>query len=185
MGAGRAVAPRRPVSTPSRRRRFSRRSAAGSSRSLLVRPSRSPASTSACFTQSRTAVSVRSKSLAICPTDGAEPLISDVRQSGSCPSPAGGRVRWIRRCVGAAVFGVEALGFFELVFEDDDAAGGLDGGAVVDEFAGAGGDPQLVAGVAAVSARGAERGDEAGFADGAEKTLRGAEHLGGPAHGVG
>ncbi|MGW7578880.1 hypothetical protein [Streptomyces sp. NPDC054765] len=34
------------------------------SRSLLVRPSRSPASTSACLTQSRTAVSVRSKSLA-------------------------------------------------------------------------------------------------------------------------
>lgn len=38
--------------------------AAVPSRSLLVRPSRSPASTSACLTQSRTAVSVRSKSLA-------------------------------------------------------------------------------------------------------------------------
>lgn len=44
---------------------FSRRSVASSSRSLLVSPSRWPASTSACFTQSRTAVSVRSKSLAI------------------------------------------------------------------------------------------------------------------------
>jgi hypothetical protein len=28
---------------------------------------------------------------------------------------------------GATVLGVDALGFFELVFEDDDAAGGLDG----------------------------------------------------------
>jgi hypothetical protein len=36
-----------------------------------------------------------------------------------------------------------------------------------------------------VSARGAQWGDEAGFADGAEEALRGAEHLGGPAHGVG
>jgi len=32
-----------------------------------------------------------------------------------------------------------ALGFFELVFEDDDAAGGLDGSSVVDEFPGRGG----------------------------------------------
>jgi len=42
------------------------------------------------------------------------------------------------------------------VFEDDDAAGGLDGGAVVDEFPGAGRDAKLVAGVAAVAALGAE-----------------------------
>ncbi|MBT2365391.1 hypothetical protein J7E88_08650 [Streptomyces sp. ISL-10] len=52
------------ISTSSRSRRFSLRSAANSSRSLLVRPSRSPASTSAWLTHSRTAVSVRSKSLA-------------------------------------------------------------------------------------------------------------------------
>ena len=57
---------------------------------------------------------------------------------------------------GAAVFGVDALGFFELVFEDDDAAGRLDGGALVDQFPGAGGDAQLVAGVAAVASRGAQ-----------------------------
>ena len=56
---------------------------------------------------------------------------------------------------------------------------------VVDEFPGAGGDAQLVAGVAAVAALGAERGDQAGFADGAEEALGGAEHLGGPAHRVG
>jgi hypothetical protein len=83
------------------------------------------------------------------------------------------------------MFGVDALGFFELVFEDDDAAGSLDGGPVVDELPGAGGDAQLVAGVAAVAACGAERGDQAGFADGAEEALGGAEQLGGPAHRVG
>ena len=59
---------------------------------------------------------------------------------------------------GLVVFGVDALGFFELVLEDDDAAGGLDGGALVDEFAGAGGDAQLVAGVAAVAAYGTRGG---------------------------
>src|SRR6202453_4709658 len=76
---------------------------------------------------------------------------------------------------GAAVLGVDAQGLFELVFEDDDAAGGLDGGPVVDKFPGAGRDAQLVAGVAAVAALGAERGDQAGFADGAEEALGGAE----------
>ncbi len=41
----------------------------------------------------------------------------------------------------AAELFVDAQGFFELVFEDDDAAGGVDGGALVDEVAGAHGDP--------------------------------------------
>jgi len=36
----------------------------------------------------------------------------------------------------AAVLGVDALGFFEPVFEDDDAAGGLDRGSLVDQFPG-------------------------------------------------
>src|SRR5690349_6738557 len=80
---------------------------------------------------------------------------------------------------------VDAPGFFELVFEDDDAACGLDGGALVDEFAGAGGDAQLVARVAAVSAFGPQGGDQAVFAKGAQEGGGGAEHLGGPAHGVG
>src|SRR4051794_14402834 len=91
----------------------------------------------------------------------------------ACRLPAGGGGgsaagvwgRRIGRLAGSGVGGVEALGFFELVFEDDDAAGRLDGGALVDEFAGAGGDTQLVAGVAAVTARGTQRGDEAGFTD--------------------
>lgn len=41
----------------------------------------------------------------------------------------------------AAELFVDAQGFFELVFEDDDAAGGVDGGALVDEVAGAHRDP--------------------------------------------
>jgi hypothetical protein len=51
-----------------------------------------------------------------------------------------------------ARFGVEALGFFELVFPDDDAACRIQGGACVHEFPGAGGQAQLVARVAAVPA---------------------------------
>ena len=62
---------------------------------------------------------------------------------------------------------VEAQGFLELVFEDDDAAGGVDGGALVDEVAGAHRDPQLAAGEAAVAALGAQGGDEALFVEGA------------------
>jgi hypothetical protein len=44
------------------------------------------------------------------------------------------------------------VGFGELVFQDDDAAGGLQRIALVDQFAGAAGQPQLIAGVAAVPA---------------------------------
>ena len=89
------------------------------------------------------------------------------RRQGDAVREAPGQLRSLavsgcgRRVLGfgGAVFGVDAQGLFELVFEDDDAAGGLDGGAVVDQFPGAGGDAQLVAGVAAVAAVGAERGD--------------------------
>ena len=100
-------------------------------------------------------------------------------------APVSGYVRRVGGFGGAAVFGVEALGFLELVFEDDDAAGGLDGGAVVDEFPGAGGDAQLVAGVAAVAALGPQGGDQPGFADGSEEARRSTDHLGGATHGVG
>ncbi len=55
---------------------------------------------------------------------------------------------WSR--VAGGELGVDALGFGELVFQDDDAAGGLQRVALVDQLAGAGGQPQLVAGVAAV-----------------------------------
>jgi hypothetical protein len=49
-----------------------------------------------------------------------------------------GRGRRVRGFGGSAVVGVDALGLFELVFEDDDAAGGLDGEPLVDKFPGAG-----------------------------------------------
>ncbi len=59
------------ISTASRSRRFSRRNAASSWRSVLVSPPsrRVPASRSAWRTHSRTAVSVRSKSRATCPIE--------------------------------------------------------------------------------------------------------------------
>jgi hypothetical protein len=68
---------------------------------------------------------------------------------------------WVGLVVEAAVkFGVDGVGFGELVFEDDDAARGIQCGAVVDEFTGSGREPQLVTGVAAVSALGALRGEQ-------------------------
>jgi hypothetical protein len=54
----------------------------------------------------------------------------------------------------AALVPVLPKGFFELVLEDDDPAGGLEGGAMVDHLAGSRGQAQLVAGVASVSAGG-------------------------------
>ncbi len=59
-----------------------------------------------------------------------------------CSSGRGCSDRGFRvRCLGGAVVvGVDALGFFELVLKDDDAAGRLDGSALVDEFPGSGSD---------------------------------------------
>src|SRR4051812_47598107 len=62
-------------------------------------------------------------------------------------------------------FGVATLSFVELVFEGDDAAGGVDGGAMVDQFPHPGGQAQLVPGVAAVPACGTLRGDQAGLVE--------------------
>lgn len=76
-------------------------------------------------------------------------------------------------------------GFFQLVFEDDDPAGGFEGRAVVDHLPGSCGQAQLVAGVAAVSAGGAERDDQLCLVEAAQEVLRGAHDLRGAAHGVG
>jgi hypothetical protein len=106
------------------------------------------------------------------PTDTGGPLTS-------------GRSRWLGRSVGAAGLRVDALGFFKLVFEDDDPACGLDRGALVDELTRTGRDAQLVAGVTAVTALGAQWCDQSRFADGAEEAWSGTEQFGGPAHRVG
>ncbi len=82
-------------------------------------------------------------------------------------------------------FRVDAPCFFELVFQDDDAAGRLDGGALVDEFAGACCDAQLVAAIAAVAALRAERRNQPGLPDGPQKGGGRAEYLGRSPHGVG
>src|SRR5690349_8707916 len=86
--------------------------------------------------------------------------------------------------VGGLGTGVVSLGFVELVFEGDDAAGGVDGRALVDEVPYPRSDAQLVAGVAAVPAGGALRGDQPAFVEAAQEILGDAEHLGGAAHGV-
>ena len=70
---------------------------------------------------------------------------------------------------GAAELFVESQGFLELVLQDDDPAGSLDRGALVDQLAGARGDTQLVARVAAVAALGAQRGDQARLAQSAQE----------------
>ena len=54
-------------------------------------------------------------------------------------------------------FGVDGVGLSELIFKDDDAARRIEGGAVVNQFTSTRRDPQLIAGVAAVSALGALR----------------------------
>ncbi len=56
-------------------------------------------------------------------------------------------------------FGINGVGISELIFEDDDAARRIEGGAVIDQFTSPRRDPQLIAGVAAVSALGALRGE--------------------------
>ena len=54
-------------------------------------------------------------------------------------------------------FGVDGVGLSELIFKDDDAARRIEGGTAVDQFTSPRSDPQLIAGVAAVSALGALR----------------------------
>src|SRR6185312_6680371 len=76
-------------------------------------------------------------------------------------------------------------GFLELVFENDDPAGGLQGGALIDHLPRPGGQAQLVAGVAAVPAAGAVRVDQFRLVQATQEVLRGAEHLRGLADGVG
>ncbi|MDT5142135.1 MAG: hypothetical protein QOD02_2710, partial [Mycobacterium sp.] len=57
----------------------------------------------------------------------------------------------------AVEFSVDGVGFSELIFKDDDAARRIEGRTAVDQFTSPGRDPQLIAGVAAVSAFGALR----------------------------
>ena len=92
--------------------------------------------------------------------------------------------RYVRLLLGVSKFGVDTSGFGELVFEDDDAARGLQRGTTGDEFVGAGGDTELVAGVAAVSALGALGGEEFRGVETAQERLPDAEDVGGLAHAV-
>ena len=52
----------------------------------------------------------------------------------------------------ALEFGVDGVGLSQLIFKDDDATRRVEGGAAIDQFTSPRGDPQLIAGVAAVAA---------------------------------
>ena len=85
----------------------------------------------------------------------------------------------------APKFGVRPPGLVELVFEGDDAAGGVEGGAVVDQGASASGEAQLISRVAAMAAGRALRLNQTGLAQAAQERLGDPEDLRGPAHAVG
>ena len=104
------------------------------------------------------------------------------RRSGS--GLFGRGARSVRLLLGVSKFGVDASGFGELVFEDDDPARRLQRGTAGDEFVGAGGDAELVAGVAAVPAVGALRGEEFRGVETTQERLPDPENVGGLAHAV-
>ena len=80
---------------------------------------------------------------------------------------------------------VNGVGLGELVLKDDDAAGGFQRGALIEELTGSGRDPQLISGVPAVSAFGALRSQELCLVKAPEKRRRGAQDPRGAAHAVG
>lgn len=57
----------------------------------------------------------------------------------------------------AVQLGVDGVGLSELIFKDDDAARRIERCTAVDQFPSPRSDPQLIAGIAAVSALGALR----------------------------
>jgi hypothetical protein len=104
------------------------------------------------------------------------------RRSGS--GLFGRGARSVRLLLGVSKFGVDTARFGELIFEDDDPARRLQGGAAGDEFVGASGETELVAGVAAVSAVGALRGEEFRGVETTQERLPHTENVGGLAHAV-
>lgn len=52
----------------------------------------------------------------------------------------------------ALEFGVDGLSLGELIFKDDDSARRIKGGTAVNQFTSPRGDPQLIAGIAAMAA---------------------------------
>lgn len=82
-------------------------------------------------------------------------------------------------------FGVYCLGLSELIFQDDDAARRLQRGAVIDQFTSPRRDPQLIAGVAAVSALGALWGEEFRLVEASQERCGGSQNLGGATHAIG
>ena len=82
-------------------------------------------------------------------------------------------------------FGVDGVGLSELIFKDDDAARRVERGAAVDEFTNPRRDPQLIAGVAAVSALGALRCQKFRLVEASQEPWGGSQDLCGATHAVG
>src|SRR3954453_24045044 len=76
-------------------------------------------------------------------------------------------------------------GFLQLILEDDDPAGGFQGGALLDHLPGPCGEAQLVAGVATVATGRPERREEFCLPEPAQEVLRGAGDFRGAAHRIG
>jgi len=85
----------------------------------------------------------------------------------------------------AVKFGVDGVGLSELIFKDDDAARRIEGGTAVDQFTSPRGDPQLIAGIAAVSALGALGCEKFGLVEASQESWGGSQDLGGATHAVG
>ena len=99
-------------------------------------------------------------------------------------SSFGCRVRFLSQVLRLLKLGVDATGFGELVFEDDDAASRVERRAVGYEFVRAGCDAQLVAGVAAMSALRALWGKQFRGIEATKESLPDTEDLGRMSHAV-
>ena len=82
-------------------------------------------------------------------------------------------------------FGVDGVGLSELIFKDDDAARRIEGGTAVDQFTSPGRDPQLIAGIAPVSALGALGYEKFGLIEASQEPWGSSQNLGGTTHAVG
>jgi hypothetical protein len=85
----------------------------------------------------------------------------------------------------ALEFGVDGLGLGELIFKDDDSARRIEGGTTVDQFTSPRGDPQLIAGIAAMTAVRALRCEQFRLIEASQEPRGGSQNSGGTAHAVG
>jgi hypothetical protein len=80
--------------------------------------------------------------------------------------------------------GVDGMGLSELIFKDYDATRRIEGGTAVDQFTSPRGDPQLIAGIAPVSALGALGCEKFGLVEASQEPWGSSQDLGGATHAV-